>query len=387
MRLAWSALRRASSVAAAQAYEVLDVSRASSMIHELSRERATAMSLRTLFDFASTKSTEPHDKRRVVMAEFLQRELPIRMAQRIVELEQLPFGLGACPDVRWVIDTYSRHVERLAMREKPSTPDLEESFATDVHLVLRNRVQVPKRLAMAVRRANLECRERIDEAMDRFFVGRIGLRLLVEHYLSARTSGGTGEISSACCPGAIATAAADVAARLCTAAFGQSPRVDVVGDLDATFTYSPAHCRYVILELLKNSCRAVTEEHAGKPLPSVRVVVACGDEDVSLKISDSGGGFTRPEARRVFSWFYSNKELPPNDREETNDPALDLSYGHGLGLPLARAHCRYFGGDLELKAMQGAGVDAYIHLSRLGTDCENLPLRVVRSPAHRASTI
>lgn len=377
MRRAWSAVsRRAPSVAANEL----------SVIHELSRERATAMSLRVLFDFASAKSTVPHEQRRVMMAEFLQRELPIRMAQRIVELEQLPFGLGACPDVRWVIDTYSRHVERLALRDKPSTPDLEESFAADVNLVLHNRVQVLKRLSMAVRRANLECREPIDEAMDRFFVGRIGLRLLVEHYLSAR-SRGTGEISSACCPGAIATEAADVAARLCTAAFGQSPRVDIVGDVDATFTYSPSHCRYVILELLKNSCRAVTEAHSGKALPTVRVVVACGDEDVSLKVSDAGGGFTRPEARRVFSWFYSNKDVPPGYREETNDPALDLSYGYGLGLPLARAHCRYFGGDLELKAMQGVGLDAYIHLSRLGTDCENLPLRVVRSPAHRASTI
>ena len=52
----------------------------------------------------------------------------------------------------------------------------------------------------------------------------------------------------------------------------------------------------------------------------------------------------------------------------------------GFGLPLARIYARYFGGELNLKSLEGHGVDAYLHLPRLGEACENLPLRVRSSP-------
>jgi hypothetical protein len=52
----------------------------------------------------------------------------------------------------------------------------------------------------------------------------------------------------------------------------------------------------------------------------------------------------------------------------------------GFGLPLARIYARYFGGELSLKSLEGHGVDAYLHLPRLGEEGENLPLRVRASP-------
>ena len=53
----------------------------------------------------------------------------------------------------------------------------------------------------------------------------------------------------------------------------------------------------------------------------------------------------------------------------------------GFGLPLAEIYARYFGGELTLKSTEGYGLDAYLHLPRLGDACENLPLRVRDSPA------
>jgi len=61
--------------------------------------------------------------------------------------------------------------------------------------------------------------------------------------------------------------------------------------------------------------------------------------------------------------------------------------GYGVGLPLSRLYARYFGGDLDLKSLEGFGTDAYIHLSRLGRNCENLPDVVKKSPAERDSTV
>lgn len=59
----------------------------------------------------------------------------------------------------------------------------------------------------------------------------------------------------------------------------------------------------------------------------------------------------------------------------------------GVGLPLARLHARYYGGDVVLKSMEGFGTDAYVYLNRLGHGCENLPQGVRLSPAQLDSSI
>jgi serine protease inhibitor ecotin len=37
---------------------------------------------------------------------------------------------------------------------------------------------------------------------------------------------------------------------------------------------------------------------------------------------------------------------------------------------------RYFGGDLEVKSLEGFGMDSYLHLCKLGDRCEDLGLQV-----------
>lgn len=191
-----------------------------SMLSMLAGKRATAMSLRALFDFAKN-DTLSHKARKIAMAQFLHRELPIRMAQRIEELSRLPFGLSDSDDVQWITSTYSAHVERLVATARPETSQDEELFANAVSEVLVNRVAVPRRLSRAARLAEEafihddEFRPSVDDAMERFFVARIGLRLLVEHYLSARAVDGQGEIDAFCRPGSIAREAAETARKLC----------------------------------------------------------------------------------------------------------------------------------------------------------------------------
>ena len=69
------------------------------------------------------------------------------------------------------------------------------------------------------------------------------------------------------------------------------PQVIVRGDPDASFTYIPSHLHYMILELLKNAMRASLDTHrqlCAAP-PVVTVIVAHGEEDVTIKVSDEGG--------------------------------------------------------------------------------------------------
>jgi pyruvate dehydrogenase kinase 2/3/4 len=71
------------------------------------------------------------------------------------------------------------------------------------------------------------------------------------------------------------------------------------------------------------------------------------------------------------------------EEENATDFGVDEMTGtkiRGFGLPLARIYARYLGGEMTLKSMEGYGLDAYLHLPRLGDACENLPLPVKFSP-------
>lgn len=60
---------------------------------------------------------------------------------------------------------------------------------------------------------------------------------------------------------------------------------------------------HILFELLKNSLRAVVERHGVEnedDFPPIKVVVVEGKEDLTIKISDEGGGIPRSAVSFAF---------------------------------------------------------------------------------------
>ena len=79
-----------------------------------------------------------------------------------------------------------------------------------------------------------------------------------------------------------------------------------------------------------------------------------GKEDITIKISDEGGGIPRSAIPLVWTYMYttvdSTPELDPSfNATDFNAPMA----GFGYGLPISRLYARYFGGDLKLISMEG----------------------------------
>lgn len=118
-------------------------------------------------------------------------------------------------------------------------------------------------------------------------------------------------------------------------------------------------------------------------MPSIRIVVVKGKEDVTIKIADRGGGIPRSKMSKIWQFAHSTAGTDETDTDKAF--VVDEFTGahlRGFGLPLARIYARYLGGELTLKSLEGYGVDAYLHLPRLGDACENLPLQVQFSPSN-----
>ncbi|CAI7812212.1 unnamed protein product [Closterium sp. NIES-53] len=83
----------------------------------------------------------------------------------------------------------------------------------------------------------------------------------------------------------VARNAVEDARSACMRTYGSAPEVEIYGDPDFTFAYVPTHLHQMVFELCKNSLRAVQERFADADTdpPPIRVVVADGIEDVTIK--------------------------------------------------------------------------------------------------------
>ena len=404
------------------------------IIRQFAARRQTGVSLRTLLDTGSgllvngqVRSAGGAVPPEVLMrvGTFLHRELPIRMAHRVRDLDSIP-SASTMPSVLKVREWYARSLAEIMAAESPGgSAAAEADFARVLDAVyqrhaavlytmaigvyeLREKRRVQMRSAGASSRleaaatASFEDADEIHAFLDSFYMSRIGIRMLIGQYLALREPpepGHTGLIAHGCSPAEVIRAAIADARYMCERQHGDSPDVQIHGRLDLTFAYVPTHLHYVLLELIKNSMRATVEHHTPEggiadsaAMPPIRVVIADGEEneDIAIKVSDEGGGIKRSHMPRIWSYLFTTAD-PHVQRgflAEDNDSggegtsvavggaggvAGGALAGLGYGLPISRLYARYFGGDLDIKSMEGYGTDAFVHLSRLGDHDEPLP--------------
>ena len=276
-------------------------------IRALASLRSTPLRMADLYRYASTGN-----KQRLRNAQFLHKELPIRIAQRAVDLLTLPHSLRETVQIRIVSTYFLRFLKRLREFPLPSNMEEEMAFTDLLDEFLLDRSSIPVAVAggMAslaagmVKGGDRLCRQRqgeTEDALYRFFTARVGLRFLTEHHVLGSknltkvrrdlrmrqsclddlpldrdgadsddeekdedTEEFSGCIQKNCDPVREAKRVADQVTKHCRECYGISPDVEVV-DCTSTqnavveFTYVPHHLQYMLAELLKNSCRATVK--------------------------------------------------------------------------------------------------------------------------------
>jgi pyruvate dehydrogenase kinase 2/3/4 len=120
------------------------------------------------------------------------------------------------------------------------------------------------------------------------------------------------------------------------------PPVELICPPRLLFAYAPGHLSHILFELLKNSLRAVVErfgaeyEAGGGRYPTIRVVVVEGREDITIKISDEGGGIPRSAIPLIWTYMYTTMEGQGIDQDFHATDFKAPMAGFGYGLPLSR---------------------------------------------------
>eukprot|EP00656_Telonema_subtile_P046320 TRINITY_DN5271_c0_g1_i5.p1 TRINITY_DN5271_c0_g1~~TRINITY_DN5271_c0_g1_i5.p1 ORF type:complete len:321 (-),score=67.38 TRINITY_DN5271_c0_g1_i5:19-981(-) len=285
------------------------------------------VTLRELYHFGEN----PSRKTLVLIAQFLQKELPVRFAQRLRDLKRLPFGLAETPSMKEVRECYITSFERVDEHPPIQTEEDEAAFSEMIREIKGNHKQVQTHIHNSVQELICMSKERsehidLSRVLDSFYMSRLSIRMLTGQYMSLQQvqPGMIGMIEVDCSPAKQAYAAAADAAALCEAHYGRAPAVNVIGNTELTFSYIPSHLHYMFLELLKNSMRATCKHHAdADELPPITVVLAEGDQDVSIKVTDRGGGIARDGMNRLWSYTYTTCLLYTSDAADEED-SVDL---------------------------------------------------------------
>jgi pyruvate dehydrogenase kinase 2/3/4 len=189
----------------------------------------------------------------------LRRELPIRLAHRIQDLEGIPW-MKDMPSVKEVKELYIKSfLELVEFDEKIVRGDQEEAFSKLVEGIYERHSRVLVQMARGAyefrnhvakgggdSRDNFAKMEETHAFLDRFYLCRIGIRVLIGQYLALRqppVENYVGIICSVTSPYEIVKRAIDDAAFMCTRKYGDAPEVIMSGRLDLTFPYVPTHLR------------------------------------------------------------------------------------------------------------------------------------------------
>jgi pyruvate dehydrogenase kinase 2/3/4 len=368
-----------------------------SQIAKYARISPTSISLKQMVE----TGTDLTDEKLFHASRFIVRELPIRLAHRIEELDNLPNGLSHMHSIEKVKNWYTQSFDELISiyDNEGNNPRLNEfsSYNKEVgdtlKIIKRRHDPTVATVAQGViewkhsKKQNI-IDHSIQSFLDRFYMSRIGIRMLIGQHIAItdepKRENYVGVICTKTNVKEVARDAIDNARFICEEYYGlfEAPEVELYCPDECTFMYVPGHLMHMLFETLKNSLRATVEtqmkrnRESANPItdiedlkfPPVKLIVAQGKEDITIKISDEGGGIARSAVPLVWTYLYTTMEETPD---------LDASYnksdfrapmaGLGYGLALSRLYARYFGGDLRLTSMEGYGTDVYLHLNRLDT--------------------
>ncbi|KAJ1954850.1 [Pyruvate dehydrogenase (acetyl-transferring)] kinase isozyme 2 [Linderina pennispora] len=286
----------------------------------------------------------------------------------------------------WIPSIQHRYHYDVKPTELPvEVSEYNRSFVRTLETIKRRHDPVVTALAQGVvEYKKLRGRKTIDNPvqhfLDRFYLSRIGIRMLIGQQIELNQQQKHKDFVGIICTktriAEVVQEAIDNARFICGDYYMlmSVPEIELHCPKELEFMYVPSHLHHMVFELLKNSLRAVVELYGDEAdsYPPIKVVVAEGNEDITIKVSDEGGGIPRSAIDQVWTYMYTTAQTPMLDPDfDQSDFKAPLA-GFGYGLPLSRLYARYFGGDLKLISMEGYGTDAYLHLSRLSDNEEPL---------------
>eukprot|EP00164_Ancoracysta_twista_P014596 GFYU01023839.1.p1 GENE.GFYU01023839.1~~GFYU01023839.1.p1 ORF type:complete len:461 (-),score=108.57 GFYU01023839.1:111-1493(-) len=363
--------------------------------YDTSMERYTDLEAADLsFNDMITFGENETEETMLKSARFVHRELPIRLAHRLRDMKTLPYLVLTNPHI---MEVYHQYVAAFdVLRKFPPIKTMEDNheWCKLLSRVVNQTGNVVDLLAKGVSEATRKVpaeKLNVDDFLRRMLLSRIGRRVLAEQHVElTRKSFGKDFVGTIRVRGSVLPEVEAVAREVkgtCMSHFGTSPEVEITvpGELSGTVPFIPQYLDYALMEIFKNAMRATIDRHKLR-MPKVQVLVSEGDSDLTIVVSDKGGGIPKDHLDKVFTFGFTTFGASGASHKAKTDPMMSESpmsihpamsldnagapsalAGYGFGLPLARLYSEFHGGALEVHTIDDYGTDVYLKLDKHGT--------------------
>lgn len=315
-------------------------------VEEYARKPMTQLSLEHLVDAARDAQTNP--SKVLESAGFMCRELPIRLARRLLDLQLLPFIVVTNPHIKQVYESYWHAFNTLRNYPIPVDIASNKQFSSLLRRLVDEHAPMLDLLATGLREVRrkplIGAHLYLDGFLEAMLRSRISRRILAEQHinLTSPRPGYYGIVNLNVHIAECIDFARSRCRQVCMEHYGVAPEVVVSGNAELKIPYIDAHLDYMLYELIKNSMRAVVEKHskmlennrnadgkisgfASRPrqlkemptspsLPPIHVRICEGStENIALRISDQGGGIPMSDIDKIWEFGWTDMEEPNND--------------------------------------------------------------------------
>ncbi|CAF3288323.1 unnamed protein product [Rotaria socialis] len=352
-------------------------------IEQLALKQSTRLSPLTMM-YTGKNDDDRHLLR---SAQYLHKDLPIRLAHRITDFRNLPFVVACNPLLLELHEHFIKIFHTLHSFPPIKTLEHEKLYTQLLQDTLDCSSNTLPLLVEGFRESQRYIKQEtlVRNFLDNALTFRLAIKMLIEHHLELRKTkpNHIGLICTNFSPKKHIEASVEYVQALCHATYGIAPDVTIDGHVNSSFPYITPPLSYIVPEMLKNAFRATVEYHrkSNGKLPKVAVTISVDNDELLLRIKDRGGGMPSSLLNKIYDYHFSSNNLSDEssmfsytdfdnhlyDQLAKRNTQHRMS-GYGFGVPTSRAYCEYLNGSLTYETMASIGTDVYIRVGLLTSE-------------------
>lgn len=340
---------------------------------------------------------------------YIYNEVPIRLAQRVKDLNNLPYGLSKNHSVNKIREWYLHSFMDIVENPVPITIDEMYKFKEVIEKIHDRHAPTLTTMSKGIYELKREGlindinSPTIQTFLNRFYTNRTELRILLEQYLSFFIEPGKtncyknnglhytnqnkdfGIINLECNPIDIINKSIYDVQYICNKNLLDIDITKIIsvdmngfegdkGDRKITLPSLEPYLYFIFFEIIKNSVKAVIEKKNmingcnKKYEPKIKIVInTISSTDIIIKIDDNGIGIKNDDIHKI--WYYSFSTSPIDMAKiiEENDFNITPLSGFGYGLPIADIYMNFLNnstGNIKINSTYKEGTNVIIFLKK-----------------------